>query len=122
MGLFDMSPLGWIIKVTEFSQKSLENTMGTIKEVHQGIIEIPINVARELGLPEESSTALKYTHRKMLDHVHGGVCDACGEVNQYIVKQAETVNQLFNFSPNPVEPTIVKLGSKKERQQETKIS
>ena len=109
MGLFDMSPLGWIIKVTDFSQTSLENTMGTIKEVHQAIIEIPINVAQEFGLPEEDSTALKNTHRQILDHLHGGVCNACGEVNHYIVKQAKAVNQLFDFASRPVEPTIVQL-------------
>jgi len=118
MGLLDTSPLGWIIKVTDFSQISLENTMGTIKEVHQAIIEIPINIAQELGFPEEDSTALKDSHRQILDHIHGGVCDACGEVNQYIVKQAKTVNQLFNFAPYPVEPTIVKLDRKKEKRQE----
>jgi len=120
MGLFDMSPLDWITKVTDFSQKSLENTMDTIKEVHQTIAEIPINIAQELGFPEENSAALKDTHRRVLDHLHGGFCDACGEVNQYIVKQAKAVNQLADFAPDPAEPTIVKFDQKKEgRQQQT---
>jgi hypothetical protein len=122
MGLFDMSPLGWIIKVTDFSQTSLENTMGTVKEVHQAIIEIPINVAQELGFPEESATVLKDTHRQILDHLQGGICDACGEVNQYIVKQAKAVNQLFNFVPNSVDPTIVKLQRKKGKAARKKLS
>ena len=109
MGLFNISPLDWIIRVTDFSQASLENTLGTIKEVHQTIVEIPIDIAQELGLPEEESAAIKATHRRLLDHLHAGVCDACGEVNQYIVKQARIVDELANFDSKAAEPTVVKL-------------
>jgi len=122
MGLFDMSPLGWITKVTDFSQTSLENTMGTIKEVHQAIIEIPIDVAQELGFPEEDSTALKNKHRQILDHLHDGICDTCSEVNQYIVKQAMAVNQLFDFEAHPTETTIMKPERKEGRQKKTPLS
>lgn len=122
MGLFNLSPLDWITKVMDFSQTSLENTMGTVKEVHQTMVEIPINIAQDLGLPEETSNALKYTHRRILDHVLDGVSAGCGEVNQYIVNQAEAVNQLANFAPNPAKPTLVKLDMNKESGQDTKVS
>lgn len=124
MGLFDMSPLDWITKVTDFSQQSLENTMGTIKEVHQTIIEIPINAAQEFGLPEERAGALKDTHRRVLDHLHSGVCDACAEVNQYIVEQAKAVNRLADFDARPTEseePTVLKLDRPQERRQQKKL-
>ena len=117
MGLFDMSLLGGITNVMAFSQASLENTLGTIKEVHQTVFEIPVNVAQELGLPEEKSVALKRTHRRILEHIHAGVCGACGEVNQYVVKQAKIVNELANFSSVRPEPTIVKLDTNKSRRQ-----
>lgn len=116
-GLLGMSPLEWIEKVTDFSQTSLENTMGTIKEVHQSIIEIPINIAEELGFPEREASALKDAHRKILDHLHNGVCQSCGEVNQYVVKQAKTVNELFDFTTRAAEPTVVKLDNRKEKRQ-----
>ena len=122
MGIFDVSPLGWITKVADFSQTSLENTMGTVKQVHQAMVEIPINIAQELGLPEEDTKALKDAHRRMLDPLYDGVCEACGEVNQYIVKQATTVNQLFDFKEQPSEPNIVKLDRKKVRRKKTKSS
>ena len=109
MGLFNVSPLDWITKVTNFSQTSLENTMDTIKEVHQTLVEIPIDVAQELGVPEEQAAALKETHRRILEHLHSGVCDACGEINQYIVKQAKTVNELANFEPPAPKPRVVGL-------------
>jgi len=112
MGLFDMSPLDLITKVTDFSQKSLENTLGTIKEVHQTIIEIPIDVARELGLPDDKSTMLKETHRRVLDRVHEGVCDACGQVNQYIVEQAKAVNDLADYSRKNAEPKVVEMAQR----------
>ena len=117
MGLFDMSPLDWITKVTDFSQRSLENTLGTIKEVHQTIIEIPIDIAQELGLPEKDGSALKDAHRRILDRVHNGVCNACGEVNQYIVEQAKAVNQLADFRQKPAASTTVKLAANNGRQQ-----
>lgn len=118
MGLFDMSPLDWITKVTNFSQTSLENTMGTIKEVHQTIVEIPIDVARELGLPDEQSRLLKEKHRRVLDHIHDGVCKACGEVNHYIVKQARAVNQLADFKSRSAGSRILQLDSGADRRQE----
>lgn len=121
MGLFDMSTLDWITKVTNFSQTSLENTMGTIKEVHQKIVEIPLDVAQEFGLPEEKSAALKSAHRRVLDHLHDGVCGAIGEVNLYIVKQAKAVNELANFAAKPAERTVLKLEHEKQRRQDAKL-
>lgn len=105
-----------ITTVMDFSQKSLENTMSTIKEVHQTIAEIPINVAEELGgLPEEQATALKNKHRRVLDHVHDGIVDAVGEVNEYIVKQAQAVNDMARAQWDPPKPTIVEFETKKNR-------
>jgi len=121
MGVFNISPLDWITRVTDFSQKSLENTLGTIREVHQTIVEIPIDIAEELGLPEEDAVAIKQTHRRLLDHIHSGVCDACGEVNQYIVKQAKIVDELANFDSKAAEPTVVKLDRMQDRRQGKKV-
>lgn len=121
MGMFDMSPLDLITKVTDFSQRSLENTLGTIKEVHQTIVEIPIDVARELGLPDDKSTMLKETHRRVLDRVHEGVCDACGQVNRYIVEQAKAVNQLADYAPRSAEPKVVEM-AKREKPRAKKLS
>jgi len=109
-----------ITKVMDFSQTSLENTMDTITEVHQTIIEIPINVVQELGFPEETSTALKNTHRRILDRIYGGYCNACGEVNRYIVKQAQAVSKLSEFSSEPTRPMPVKLERKTENRPASK--
>ena len=89
MGILNVSPLGWVTRVMEFSQTSLENTLDTVQEVHQTMAEIPINVAQEFGLSEQTSAALKYTHRRVLEHLYNGVRDAVGEVNEYMVKQAQ---------------------------------
>lgn len=111
MGILNMSPLDWVTRVMDFSQTSLENTLDTIKEVHQTMAEIPINVAQEFGMSEETSTALKDTHRRVLDHIHNGVRDAVGEVNQYMVKQAQNIDNLANFDKRPDERTAVTLQS-----------
>jgi len=112
MGLVDR-----ITRVMDFSQKSLENTMDVVTEVHQTIIEIPINVVQELGFPEETSTALKNTHRRVLERIYGGYCNACGEVNRYIVKQAQAVSQLTDPASGPARPTPLKLERKQESRQ-----
>lgn len=112
MGLFDMSPLDLIEKVTNFSQKSLDNTLGTIKEVHQAVVEIPINVAQDLGLPADKASALKDTHRRILDHVHAGVSRACEEVNRYVLRQAQAVNELADYAKTPLDPNVVELRGK----------
>jgi len=117
-----MSPLDWVTKVMDFSQTSLDNTLDTIKEVHQTIAEIPINVAQELGMSEETSTALKNTHRRVLDHIHAGVSNAVAEVNQYMVKQAQNVNDLASFDPNTEEQAIMKLERKRDDSKEIKLN
>ena len=115
MGILNVSPLGWVTRVIDFSQTSLENTLDTVKEVHQTMAEIPINIAQEFGMSEQTSAALKYTHRRVLDHLYNGVRDAVGEVNEYMVKQAQNVDRLTNFDRLPSKPTIVKLASKQEQ-------
>jgi len=105
-----------ITKVMDFSQTSLENTMDVVTEVHQTIIEIPINVVQELGFPEETSTALKKTHRRLLERIYGGYCHACGEVNRYIVKQAKAVDQLSGSGSGLAKPTPVKLDQNPDSQ------
>ena len=122
MGILNVSPLGWVTRVMEFSQTSLENTLDTVQEVHQTMAEIPINVAKEFGMSEQTSAALKYTHRRVLEHLYNGVRDAVGEVNEYMVKQAQNVDRLTNFDRLPSRPTIVKLGSKKDQLEERKIN
>lgn len=117
-----MSPLDWATRVTDFSQKSLDNTLDTVKEVHQTMAEIPINVANEFGMSEQTSSALKYAHRRVLDHIYNGVSGAAGEVNQYIVKQVQNVDRLANFDRPPSEPTIVELRTKNEQPEERKLN
>ena len=93
-----MSFLSRITAVMDFSQKSMENTMDVVKEVHQAIIEIPIDIATELGYAEESAKLLKQKHRRLLEATHGGIKKSCGEVNRYIVKQATIVTELAEAS------------------------
>lgn len=122
MGILNMSPLDWVTRVMDFSQTSLENTLDTVKEVHQTLAEIPIDVAQELGLPKEASAALKYTHRQVLERIDTGVRGAVREVNQYVVKQAQNVDRLVNFDRPPEEQTIVKPGSKEEQPDEIQLN
>jgi hypothetical protein len=122
MGMLNMSPLDWVTRVMDFSQTSLENTLNTVKEVHQTVAEIPINIAQEFGMPDETATALKDTHRRVLDHINNGVRDSVGIVNQYMVKQAQNVDRLANFDRLPSAPTIVQLESKKAQQEEIKLN
>ena len=99
MSLLDMSPLDWVNRVTDYSQRSLQNTMGTIKSVHQTHVEMPINVAQELGAPADKCAAAKATHRQVLDHLHNGFLEACEEVHEYVAKQATLVNELAAGKP-----------------------
>lgn len=112
-----------IATVMNFSQTSLENTMSTVMEVHQTIIEIPINVAEDLGgLPEEKAKALKDKHRQVLEHLNGGIVDAIGEVNQYIVKQAQAVNDFARSQWEPPKPTIVEFQKKQDQRKKKSFS
>jgi hypothetical protein len=122
MGILNMSPLDWTTRVMEFSQTSLENTLHTVKEVHQTMAEIPLNVAQEFGMSKDTSTALKYIHRRVLDHMYDGIGNAVGEVNQYVVKQAQNIDRLTNFDRVPEETAFVNPGSREEPQEEIQLN
>lgn len=113
MGILNVSPLGWVVRVMEFSQTSLDNTLDTVKEVHQTMVEIPVNVAEELGLPKQTAADLKNTHRRVLDHIYTGISDSVGHVNQYMVDQAQSVDWLTSSDRPPAAPKIVKIENKK---------
>ena len=122
MGILNMSPLDWTTRVMEFSQTSLENTLHTVKEVHQTMAEIPLNVAQELGMSKQTSTALKYIHRQVLDQIYDGVGNAVGEVNQYVVKQAQNIDRLANFDRVSEDPTIMNPVSRETPREEIKLN
>jgi len=122
MGILNMSPLDWTTRVMDFAQTSLENTLHTTKEIHQTMAEIPLNVAEELGMSKQTSAALKYIHRQVLDHIYDGVRDAVGEVNHYVVKQAQNIDRLTNFDRVPEEPTIVNPGSREVPAKEIQLN
>jgi hypothetical protein len=123
-GILSMSPLDWVETVMDFSQTSLDNTLHTIKEVHQTIAEIPIDVAQEFGLPQETANALKSTHRRVLNRIHAGFSDACAEVHQYMIRQARAINKLTDFDADdePEERPLVRVDEPQEIQQPIKLN
>lgn len=115
MSLLDTSPLQWVRRVTDFSQRSLDNTLGTITSVQQSIVEVPINIAEELGVAPDKCAYAKAVHRRLLGHVYQGLSASCAEVHDYIVKQATLVDELAAGSDNSTTKPVVDLQARAPR-------
>jgi len=77
-------------KVNRFNdliQSSFRNAMDTVESIHQTSAEMPLEVLRELGYPEEKTETIKEAHRKILRIMYGGICNAHQELGKLVVMQ-----------------------------------
>jgi adenylosuccinate lyase len=83
-------------QVSEFKdliQNSLENAMGTVERIHQTVIEMPIDVATELGLSQEQATRLKDGHRRILHTLYAGVASGYNDLGDLVVAQVTSLTE-----------------------------
>ncbi len=86
--------------------------MDAVSNVHQTMVEVPVDIAREFGYPEEKASALKASHRRILDRVYGSVCSSFDEFSDLAVKQAGELRDLIEDQSSPP-PTNSGAGPKK---------
>ncbi len=78
-------------KVSRFNdliQSSFRNAMDTVESIHQTSAEMPLEVLKELGYPEDKTETIKETHREILRILYGGICSAHQELGKLVVMQA----------------------------------
>lgn len=85
-------------KVSRFNdliQSSFKNAMDTVESIHQTSAEMPLEVLKELGYPEEKTESIKAAHRNILRILYGGIYSAHEELGKLVVMQA---GELIRFA------------------------
>jgi len=75
-------------RFNDLFQSSFRNAMDAVESIHQTSVELPLEVLKELGYPEEKTDAIKEAHRKILRIMYGGICNAHQELGKLVVMQA----------------------------------
>lgn len=77
-------------KVSTFNdliQSSFRNAMDAVENIHQTTAEIPIEIMKEIGYPEDKAEIVKDSHRRILRIVYGGICNAHEDLGKLVVQQ-----------------------------------
>lgn len=77
-------------------QSSLRNAMDSVENIHQTTAEMPLEILKEYGYPEDKAEAAKESHRALLKIMYGGICSANEELGKLVVLQAGGLSQFFN--------------------------
>jgi hypothetical protein len=99
-------------KISTFNdliQASFRNAMDTVESIHQTSAEMPIEVIKELGYPEDKAEVIKDSHRKILRFLYGGISNANEELGKLVVMQAGELNK---FAGSILTPTDWKAPAK----------
>ncbi len=68
-------------------QSSFRNAMYAVENIHQTTAEIPIEILKEIGYPEDKAEIIKDSHRRILKIVYGGICSAHEDLGKLVVQQ-----------------------------------
>jgi len=109
-------------RINAFVQTAFRNGMDTVENVHQKMFEIPVDVARELGLPKDKAELVKTKHRRILDNVYGAVLSAHKDIGTLAVGQIGEFVTLANDlgsggrrKPVPAGNTVAKKPSRSKK-------
>lgn len=91
-----MTTVDPLSRFNEYVQASFRNGMATVEKLHQSAVEIPIDMATELGFAREKADFIKDMHRRMLKDVYGAVCGAHEDIGALVVQQVGELRTLAN--------------------------
>lgn len=77
-------------------QSSFRNAMNSVESIHQTTAEMPLDILKDFGYPEDKAEAAKDSHRQLLRIVYGGMCSANEELGKLLVLQAGGLSEFFN--------------------------
>jgi hypothetical protein len=88
--------------------------MDAVEKIHQTTAEIPIEILKEMGYPEDKAELFKDSHRRVLRTVYGGICNAHKDLGTLVVQQ---FGELGKFANGVVESG----GSTSNKARQTKV-
>ena len=74
-------------KFNDLVQSSFRNAMDAVEKIHQTTAEIPLEILKEIGYPEDKAEIIKDSHRRILRIVYGGICSAHEDLGKLVVRQ-----------------------------------
>jgi hypothetical protein len=79
----------------ELVTTSFDNAMSAVETVHQGVVDMVLELLAEIGLPEDAKAGVSQRHQRGLRAVYGAVCAANHQIGDLVVVQME---QLGTFA------------------------
>ena len=68
-------------------ESSFKNGMDAIESIHRTTAEMPLEVLKEFGFPEDTIETARASHRRILRVLYGGICSAQAEFGKLAVLQ-----------------------------------
>jgi hypothetical protein len=82
-----MNTIKKVENFAEFLTESIENVVNTVERVHQTALDIPIDMLKSVGLPEETAVKVKDKQHQLV----GSVYKAIRATNQQVGNMANEI-------------------------------
>jgi hypothetical protein len=89
-----MSIINKIIVFNDLAQAAFKNSLDTAEKLHQASAEIPLEVLKELGYPDDRVEAISDSHRRILRVLYGSISSGCEDLGKLVALQAYDLSKL----------------------------
>lgn len=110
--------------LTGFLRNTLQTGLGVAEKMHQSAVEVPLNMLKSVGVPEEKSSELKDKHRSLLRGMYGSIDSIATQCVDLGEKQASIlttgIRDLVDSNKAAQEETTAEEVSAEEKSAENK--
>jgi hypothetical protein len=78
---------------TDLVTTSVENVMGTMKRVHQGSVDLSVELFQQLGFWQEPAERYRQAHDVAMSNVYGRIVEVNNDFGAMLVQQAHNLDR-----------------------------
>ena len=78
---------------TELVTSSFENVMGTMERVHQGSVDLSVELFQQLGFWQQPAERYRLAHAAAIENVYSRIVDVNNDFGAMLIKQAHNLDQ-----------------------------
>jgi Tfp pilus assembly protein PilF len=80
---------------TELVNTSVENVMSTMQRVHQGSVDLSVELFQQLGFWQESAERYRQAHAVAMENVYGRIVSVNNDFGAMLVNQAHNLDRFL---------------------------
>lgn len=89
---------------TDLVTSSFENVMGTMQRVHQGSVDLSVELFQQLGFWQEPAERYRKAHDAAISNVYGRIVEVNNDFGAMLAQQAHNLDRFLRSVSRDDEP------------------